>query len=113
MVAMKESIFPRLIVPASHTALSGDLTVIIFDLQSLDPKDTLERVTASTTATTITASTTTTTIKSISTTDLSMDVDNEEYNLNENEDLVQGPYVLRSVYNNNFQLLLNQEFTIR
>lgn len=81
-MAMEESTFPRLIVPASHTALSGDLTVIILDFPSINPIQTQEELTTTT---------------STRTTNSPTDGDNEDYELTKNEHTIQGPYILRFV----------------
>ena len=80
-MTMEESTFPRLIVPASHTALSGDLTVIILDFPSTNSTETPAELTTTTTTTT----------------NSHMDGDNEYYDLTKNDDTIQAPYVLRFV----------------
>ncbi|XP_051156491.1 uncharacterized protein LOC127278692 isoform X2 [Leptopilina boulardi] len=82
IMAMEESSLPQLIVPASHTALSRDLTVMILDLPSVTPLGIPEILKKSTTTTT-------------TTTEIPIDEDSEEYDLDTIEDDIQTPYVLR------------------
>ncbi|XP_043461860.1 uncharacterized protein LOC122498264 isoform X2 [Leptopilina heterotoma] len=84
IVAMEETSLPQLIVPASHTALSRDLTVMILDLPSVSPLEIPDILKSTTTTTT-----------STSTTNIPVDEDSEDYDFDKTEDDIQTPYVLR------------------
>ena len=97
MVALEESAYPRLIVAASHTALSGDLGVLIIELPP--PTEASTTTTTSTMASPTSTSVTTT----IPTTpddvdlDLDEDVDDEDFSVESSQVVTEDPYVLRWV----------------
>lgn len=78
MVAMEELSLPQLIVPASHTALSRDLPVMILDLPAVTPLEIPE-------------------ILKTTTTNLPIDEDISDYDLDKDKDEIQTPYILRFV----------------
>lgn len=79
MVASDESSLPRLIVAASHTALSGDLGVLIIELPSAYR----------------TSSTAIPLISSTDTVDIDLDDDEEDYSIEGGQIPLQDPFVLR------------------
>lgn len=85
-MAVEETSLPQLIVPASHTALSRDLTVMILDLPSVSPLEIPDILKSSTTTT-----------STSTTTSIPVDEDSEDYDFDKTEDDIQSPYVLRFV----------------
>ncbi|XP_014219312.1 uncharacterized protein LOC106647422 [Copidosoma floridanum] len=100
MVAPEDISYPRLIVAASHTALSGDLGVLIIEMPTAYHMTTTTTTAPAITSTTTTTSSRATTQRSSSLVATTEDADasledDEDYSIENNRIPLQDPFVLR------------------